>query len=409
MFDLGLTEDQQRKAGEWHDFAATVIRPVAAQHDREQSMPWEVLEEAARRGIYAPQFYGDGISDPTGLSLVLATEEIFWGCAGIGLQLMVPALALSGLASSGTPEQLFRWAPDCFGTPGDLKLGALAVTEPTGGSDVAALRTTARRDGEDWVLNGRKTFVGNGGIADVHIVVASVDADLGHRGQAQFVVTKDAPGLKAVRKLDKLGLRAAYTGEFEMVDCRIPGDQLLGGDEKLERRLDRGRRGESSGGSSALQALERTRPAVGAQAIGVARAAYEYARDYARERRSFGVPIAEHTPIAYKLADMALEIDAARLLVWRAAWMAAQGKTYYQSEGSMSKLKGSELATRVSEQALQVLGGHGFTADHPVEKWYRDAKVFDIYEGTSEIQRMVIAKAVREDAGLPIHLAHAHG
>jgi len=409
VFDLALTTEQQRKAGEWHDFAATVIRPVAARHDREQSLPWEVLEEAARRGIYSPQFYVDGVADPTGLSLVIATEEIFWGCAGIGLQVMVPALALSGLASSGTPEQLFRWAPDCFGTPGDLKLAALAVTEPGGGSDVGALRTTARRDGGDWVLNGRKTFVGNGGIADVHIVVATVEPSLGHRGQAQFAVTKDAPGLKAVRKLDKLGLRAAYTGEFELVECRVPGDQLLGGDEKLERRLERARRGESSGGSSALQALERTRPAVGAQAIGVARAAYEYARDYARERRAFGTPIAEHAPVAYKLADMALEIDAARLLVWRAAWMAAQAKSYYQSEGSMSKLKGSEVATRVAEQAVQVLGGHGFITDHPVEKWYRDAKVFDIYEGTSEIQRMVIAKAVREQAGAPVHLAHAHG
>ena len=408
MFDLELASEQRERVARVHEFARDVVRPAAARYDREQSMPWEVMEEAARRGIYSWEFYAENHADPTGLSAVALTEELFWGCAGIGLQLSVPALALAGLVSSGTPEQVARWAPELFGTPGDLKLGALALTEPSGGSDVGAIRTQARRDGDDWVLDGRKIFIGNGGIADVHVVVATVDPDLGHRGQAIFVVTKDTPGLKAVRKLDKLGLRAAYTGEFEMIDCRIPGDHLLGGDEKLERRLERARRGESTG-SKALSALERTRPAVGAQAIGVARAAYEYALSYARERRSFGRPIIEHPQVAAKLADMAMQIDAARLLVWRASWMGAQGKAYRRGEGSMSKLYSSEVATRVTEQALQVLGGHGFITDHPVEKWYRDAKVFDIYEGTSEIQRMVIGRAVSsaDDDG-PAHLVTGH-
>lgn len=408
MLDLRLTEDQQRNVAAWHAFAEDVIRPAAAEHDRAESTPMDVLEEAAQRGIYSLDFWAAGREDPTGLHWLLATEELFWGCAGIGLQLTVSGLALAGLSSAGTPEQLVQWAPECFGAPGDIKLGALAVTEPDGGSDVGSLQTTARREGSDWVLDGHKMFIGNGGIADVHIVVATVDPDLGHRGQASFVVPKGTPGLVPVRRLSKLGLRAAYTGEFRLENCRIPAENLLGGPDRLEQKLASARERDASVGSSTLKALERSRPVVAAQAIGVARAAYEYALEYAQERRAFGRPVIDHPPVAELLADMAVEIDAARLLAWRAAWMGASEQDYQSAEGSMSKLKASEVATRVTEKAVQILGGHGYISDHPVEKWYRDAKVFDIYEGTSQIQRMVIARSL-PDAQTPLPLRRGHG
>lgn len=396
MFDLSLSEEQRAQVEKWHAFAEEVIRPVAAEHDRNESTPMDVLQEAARQGIYDLSFWAEGAADPTGLHWLLATEELFWGCAGIGLQLTVSGLALAGLRAAATEEQLVQWAPEMFGSAEDVKLGALAVTEPEGGSDVGALRTTARRDGEDWVLDGHKMFIGNGGIADVHVVVATVDPELGHRGQASFIVPKGTPGLLPVRRLSKLGLRAAYTGEFRLEGCRIPSDYLLGGSQALEERLAAARDRESvSTGSATLQALERSRPVVAAQAIGVARAAYEYALAYACERHAFGRPIIEHPPVADLLADMAAQIDAARLLAWRAAWMGAAKQPYEAAEGSMSKVTASEMATRVTEKAVQVLGGHGYLDDHPVEKWYRDAKVFDIYEGTSQIQRMVVARAAR--------------
>lgn len=405
--DLQLPDELAAEAREWHAFAVDVMRPAAAEHDREESIPWDVMEEAARRDIYSVRFWAEGLRDPTGLRWVVASEELFWGCAGIGLQLSLPGLALAGMAANATEEQLFEWAPRCFGTPDDLRLAAYAISEPGAGSDVANLSTRAVRDGDDWVLNGRKMFVGNGGIADVHVVVATVDPDLGHAGQASFIVTKDDDGVEPIRQLSKLGMRASYTGEFALDDVRVPEDRLLGGDDALEERMTRARE-DRGAGSSTLSALERSRPVVAGQAIGVARAAYEYARDYAKERTTFGDPIIEHPPIAYKLADMALEIDAARLLAWRGAWMGEQGVPYRQAEGSMSKLKASEVATRVTEQAVQVLGGHGYLDDHPVEKWYRDAKVFDIYEGTSEIQRLVISRAVRDHGPGPLHLQDGH-
>ena len=408
MLDLRLTAEQQRDVALWHEFAEDVMRPAAAEHDRAESTPMDVLEEAAQRGIYSLDFWAAGREDPTGLHWLLATEELFWGCAGIGLQLTVSGLALAGLSSAGTPEQLVQWAPECFGSPGDIKLGALAVTEPDGGSDVGSLQTTARRDGSDWVLDGHKMFIGNGGIADVHVVVATVEPELGHRGQASFVVPKGTPGLVPVRRLSKLGMRAAYTGEFRLESCRVPADHLLGGQDNLEEKLAAARDNDGSSGSTTLEALERSRPVVAAQAIGVARAAFEYALQYAQERHAFGRPVIEHPPVAELLADMAVEIDAARLLAWRAAWMGATDQDYQSAEGSMSKLKASEVATRVTEKAVQILGGHGYITDHPVEKWYRDAKVFDIYEGTSQIQRMVIARSLT-DAQTPLPLRRGHG
>src|SRR3954449_12913317 len=413
-FDLELTDDQQQLREKCHTFSREVIRPVAAEYDREQELPWPVLEEAARQGLYDWQLYAEASTDPTGLSLAIVMEELFWGCAGIGLTIVLPALALAAIRQAGTDEQVMRWAPECFGTADDVKLAALAVTEPSGGSDVRSIQTEARKDNGDWVIDGHKVFIGNGGIADVHVVVASVDREAGHRGQGVFIVPKGTPGLTMLRKLDKLGCRASHTGEIAFEDCRVPAEHLLGGEERLRERIAKGRKAERESkpppsspdqdgapaavqrrSSAALGAFERTRPMVAAQAIGIARAALEFARDYAVQREAFGQAIIENQGVAFPLADLAADIDAARLLTWRAAWMAAQRLPFEHAEGSMSKLKASEVAVRACEQAVQTMGGWGYVKDFPVEKWYRDAKLYTIFEGTSEIQRLVIGRALR--------------
>ena len=398
-FDFSLTPAHHDLIARTHRFAEEVVRPVAQRYDKEQEFPWEVIEAAAREGFYNPLFYRDLIGDPAGLSLPLFMEELFWGCAGIGLAIVMPALALSAMAQAATPEQLLRFAPECFGQPGDLKLAALAVSEPEGGSDVRNLRTRARPDGDDWVIDGHKIWIGNGGIANVHVVNATVDPELGHRGQALFVVPGDTPGLTLVRKLEKLGCRASHTAEITFENCRIPGDHLLGGRKKLERRLEAARAG--GGRSATLGAFEQTRPMVAAQALGIARAAFEFACNWASEREAFGGPILEKQGISFPLAELAAELDAARLLTWRASWMAAQKIPFHHAEGSMSKMKASEVAVAMTERAIQVCGGWGYVRDNPVEKWYRDAKLYTIFEGTSEIQRLVIGRTLGDAADVP--------
>ncbi|ASF08281.1 putative acyl-CoA dehydrogenase [Nocardia brasiliensis NBRC 14402] len=403
-FDLTPTAAQHDLAKRAHEFARDCIRPVAAHYDKAQEFPWPVLEEAAERGFYSPLFYRDLIGDPTGLSLPMFMEEVFWGCAGIGLAVVMPALALSAIGKAATPEQMLRWAPECFGTPGDLKLAALAISEPEGGSDVRNLRTRATRDGDDWIIDGHKMWIGNGGIADVHVVNAVVDEELGHRGQALFVIPGGTPGLELVRKLDKLGCRASHTAELKFDRVRIPGDHLLGGVDKLEHTLAARRaaaRGNGRSGSVTLGTFEQTRPMVAAQALGIARAALEYMTGYAKEREAFGAPIIDNQGIAFPIADLATQLDAARLLTWRASWMAANGVPFERGEGSMSKLAASEVAVRATERAIQTLGGWGYITDHPVEKWYRDAKLYTIFEGTSEIQRIVISHALGAAEGRP--------
>jgi acyl-CoA dehydrogenase len=421
-FTLALTDEQAELQEKCHRFSRDVIRPMAAEYDQAQELPWPVLEEAAEQGLYEWQLYAQLSADPTGLSLPIVMEELFWGCAGIGLTIVLPALALAAIRQAATDEQLAEWAPQCFGSPGDIKLAALAVTEPSGGSDVRSIQTRARKDRGDWIIDGQKVFIGNGGIADVHVVVATVDPEAGHRGQGVFVVPKDTPGLRFLRKLDKLGCRASHTGEIVFEGCRVPEEQLLGGQERLEQRIAKGREAEREAGppvkpadeggqeaavqrrsSAALGAFERTRPMVAAQAIGIARAALEFSRDYAVEREAFGRPIIENQGISFPLADVAADIDSSRLLTWRAAWMAAQRMPFENAEGSMSKLKASEVAVRACEQAVQTLGGWGYIKDFPVEKWYRDAKLYTIFEGTSEIQRLVIGRALRAQASeLPL-------
>jgi len=397
--DFQLTEEQITTQKWVHEFAEREIRPVAPEYDESEEFPWPVLKKAAEIGLYSPEFYMENVAtDQTGLMLPICMEESCWGCAGISLGIWGSGLPLSTLAYSGSPDQLAKWAPLMFGTPDDPKMGALCVTEPNAGSDVSGLRTTARRDGEEWVLNGQKVFITNGGIASVHVVVATVDPELGHRGQAAFIVGPDTPGLKQGKKERKLGIRASHTAEVLLEDCRIPLENVVGGMDRLEAKLARARdQAQASGGargsSAALKTFEMTRPSVAAQAVGIARAAFEFALDYAKERRTFGRPIIDHQAVSFKLADMAMEIDAARLLTYRAAWM-GRNATFEHAEGSMSKLKAGETAVWVTEQAVQILGGYGYIKDFPVEKWYRDAKIYTIFEGTSEIQRMVISRAL---------------
>jgi acyl-CoA dehydrogenase len=395
-FSLDLNEDQQQIQKWVHDFAENVVRPAAHEWDEREEFPWPVVEEAARNGLYSFDFMANAMGDPTGLTLPVALEELFWGDAGIGLAIFGSALAAAGIFGNGTPEQSLEWVPQCYGTPEDVKLGAFCVSEPDAGSDVSSLRTRAVYDEatDEWVLNGTKAWITNGGIADVHVVVAAVDPALKGRGQASFVVPPGTKGLSQGQKYKKHGIRASHTAEVVLDDVRVPGRCLLGGKEKLDAKLARARELQHTGEKQpAMATFEATRPAVGAQALGIARAAYEYALDYAKERTAFGKPIIMNQGVAFKLADMAVEIDAARLLVWRAAWLARNGG-YRHGEGSMSKLKAGEVAVWVTEQAIQILGGYGYTREYPVERWHRDAKIYTIFEGTSEIQRLVIARAI---------------
>jgi len=395
-FSLELNEDQQQIQKWVHDFADTSIRPVAHEWDEREEFPWPVVEEAARIGLYSVDFMANALFDPTGLTLPVALEEMFWGDAGIGLAIFGSALAAAGISGNGTQEQIMEWVPQCYGTADEVKLGAFCVSEPDAGSDVSSLRTRAVYDeaNDEWVINGTKAWITNGGIADVHVVVAAVDPELKGRGQASFIVPPGTKGLAQGQKYRKHGIRASHTAEVVLDDVRVPGRMLLGGKEKLDAKLARAHDARHTGEKQpAMATFEATRPAVGAQALGIARAAYEFALDYAKERQAFGKPIIMNQAIAFKLADMAMEIDAARLLVWRAAWLAKNGG-YKHGEGSMSKLKAGETAVWATEQAIQILGGYGYTREYPVERWHRDAKIYTIFEGTSEIQRLVISRAI---------------
>ncbi len=397
-FSLTLNEDQQQIRDWVHQFAADVVRPAGHEWDEREEFPWPIVEEAAKIGLYSFDFFAQAsMGDPTGLTLPITLEELFWGDAGIGLAIFGSGLAAAGIAGTGTPEQVVEWAPQCFGSgPDDIKLGAYCVSEPDAGSDVSSLKTKAVYDEakDEWVLNGTKAWATNGGIADIHVVTATVDPTLGSRGQASFIVPKGTPGISQGQKYQKHGIRASHTAEVVLDDCRIPGRMLLGGKEKLDEKLAKAREGQRTGAKQpAMATFESTRPSVASMAIGIARAAYEEALAYAKERVAFGKPIIENQAIAFMLADMITEIDAARLLVWRAAWLARNGG-YTNAEGSQSKLKAGRVAVWVTERAIQIHGGYGYTREYPVERMHRDAKIYDIFEGTEQIQQLVIARAI---------------
>ncbi len=395
-FSLDLDEDQTQLQKWLHDFAENVIRPAAHEWDEREETPWPIIQEAANIGLYSFDFVANAFMDKSGLLMPIAAEELAWGDAGIALAILGSTLGLAGIAGNGTPEQLMEWGPQCFGTPEKPQLAAFAVSEPDAGSDVSSLRTKAVYDEakDEWVLNGTKTWITNGGIADIHVVVASVDSDLGSRGQASFIVPPGTPGISQGQKFKKMGIRASHTAEVVLEDCRVPGHCLLGGKDKLDEKIARAKEGKRSGGQAAMKTFEGSRPTVGAQALGIARAAFEYSLEYAKERKAFGRAIIENQAIAFKLADMKTRIDASRLLVWRASWMGANGKEFTVGRGL------DVQALRRRDRRLRDRGGHPdpgrlrLRARYPVERWHRDSKIFTIFEGTSEIQRLIISRAI---------------
>ncbi|MEU2897320.1 acyl-CoA dehydrogenase family protein [Streptomyces sp. NPDC001273] len=410
--------DEQKEVRDWlHGFAADVIRPAAAEWDEREETPWPVIQEAAKVGIYSLDFYAQQYFDASGLGIPMAMEELFWGDAGIALSIVGTGLAAVGVLANGTEEQIGTWIPQMYGDANDVKVAAFCSSEPDAGSDVASMRTRAVYDEakDEWVINGTKTWATNGGIANVHVVVAVVDADLGSKGHASFIIPPGTPGCSQGQKFKKHGIRASHTAEVILDNVRVPGSCLLGGKEKLDERLARAREKAKKGGmgvpplersreggrvkNAAMATFEASRPAVGAMAVGTARAAYEVALEYATTREQFGRPIIDNQGVAFQLADMRTQIDAARLLVWRASWMAINGKQFTAAEGSMSKLFASETAKKVTGQAIQILGGNGYTREYPVERMHRDAAIYTIFEGTSEIQRLVIARTL---SGMPI-------
>ena len=395
-FSMKLSDDQIQLRDWIHEFAVDVIRPAAHEWDEREEFPWPIVQQAAEVGLYGWEFLAEGMmNDKTGITTPMAIEEIFWGDAGIGMAIMGSGLAAAGIAASATSDQVMESVPQCYGDAKDVKVGAFCASEPDAGSDVAAYRTRAVYDEatDEWVLNGTKAWITNGGIANIHVVVAVVDPELRAKGHASFIVPPNTPGLSQGQKYKKHGIRASHTAEVVLEEVRVPGRCLLGGKEKLDERLARVREGKPGNSQAAMQTFEATRPAVGAQAIGVARAAFEYSLEYAKERHAFGRAIIENQGIAFMLADMATEIEASRALVWKAAWLGKQ-RAFVNAEGSMAKMKAGRTATWVTERAIQILGGYGYTREYPVERWHRDAKIHDIFEGTEQIQQLVISRAI---------------
>src|SRR5438067_7075548 len=382
-FSLALTQDQKDIRDWVHGFAADVVRPAAHEWDEKEETPWPIIEEAAKIGLYGYEGLAQFVADPTGLTLPIVNEELFWGDAGIGMSIMGTSLAVAAIFGQGSGEQIGEWIPRCFGTADEVKLAAFCASEPNAGSDVSGVRTRAKFDEakNEWVINGQKAWATNGGIADVHIVIATVDPELGSRGHAAFVVPmSEAKGISQGSKVSKHGLRASHTADVFLDDCRVPAGHVLGGKDKLDDRIARVRQGKKGRTQAAMQTFEASRPTVGAQALGIARAAYEYALDYAKEREQFDRKIIENQAIAFTLARMKTEIDAARLLAWRASWMGRNGLAFENAEGSMSKLKAGEVAVWVTERAIQILGGNGYAREFPVERWHRARQTYDILE-----------------------------
>jgi alkylation response protein AidB-like acyl-CoA dehydrogenase len=393
---FGLNDTQLAFRRRCHEFAATQLRPRAAEHDRGEAVPWELYRIAAEAGFYRPEFFYEAYLDPSGLSIALAAEELSWGDAGLGLALLYPALPLTALMIAGTPDQQEELVPQLFGTPTEPALCSFAASEPAAGSDLAAVGTTAQRVDGGWVLTGTKRWAGNTGDASWYLVVATVDPTLGARGQALFAVPGTAPGITFGPRLTKLGLRALSHRDLHLSEVFVPDRHLIGGRDRLERRLERARTGSPGGrgGQAAMATFESTRPFVAAMAVGVARAAHEHAVDYALRRHSFGRAIGEHQQVAAQLARQRTQTDAARLLVHRAARMQAANDPMTAAEGSQAKLFAGEVVREVTLSALQVAGGLGFTGELPLERLYRDAPIYGIFEGTNEIQNLVIASAL---------------
>ena len=369
-----LTGEQRELRGLAHEFAERELRPIAREWDDREDCPRELLGKAAALGLTShaiPVEYGGGGVSAVTSSLI--AEELSWGCAGLSAPIGATMFPVRPLLRSGSEEQKQRWLPRLAAAEGCL--AAIAFTEPGAGSDVMGTQATARREGDEYVLNGEKCYITNGGIAELTIVFAKLEGAI-----TAFLLEAGDQGVSAGRKEPKLGLRASHTGSIVLADARIPADRLLGE--------------EGEGFAIALDFFMHSRPQVAASALGIARAAFEYATEYANERRAFGKPLIAKQGVSFKLADMAIQIEAARLLVWRAAAALDAGEDAGLL-GSYAKAFAADAAMSITTEAVQVLGGAGIMRDHPVEKWMRDAKVLQIVEGTSEIQRHVIVQYLR--------------
>ena len=376
---FALTDEQKALRELSREFAEKEIRPRAAEYDEHSTHPADVIAKAHELGlmnVHVPEEYG-GLGLP-GFEGMLVGEELSWGCSGMAVSIVANTLGAGPILLAGSDEQKARWLPPLLDSP---ILCSFGLTEPDAGSDVARMKTTAERRGDEYVLNGSKTFITNAGQAAWTVVFAKTDSSNGHRGISAFIVPMDTPGVTIEKHLDKMGQRSTDTSAFALTDVVVPAENRLGE--------------EGDGFKIAMQTLDFTRPGTAAGAVGVAQAAYEYAVDYAKERVTFDVPIAMHQGVNFMIADMATETEAARLLTWQAAWMLDNGygrrATLYSS---FAKRFAADTAMKVATDAVQVFGGYGYIKEYPVEKLMRDAKLFQIYEGTSQIQRLVIAKEI---------------
>lgn len=377
MIDFSLTEEQKALQETAREFATKEMKPNAARYDKGEEFPEDVMKKAFEVGFLTctiPKEYGGGgLSD---LETVIISEELAAGCAGMYTTMMVNALAYTPIILFGTDEQKKK-----FLTPQTEKMSfaAFCLTEREAGSDAGSLKTKAEKVGDEYIINGSKCFISNGGIASLYVVFANTDPEKGARGLSAFIVTRETPGLTIGKVEDKMGHRASNTVELFFDDLRIPAENLLGK--------------EGVGFIIAMKTLDSTRAPVGSAGVGVARAALEYVIDYAKTRVQFGKPIALFQNTAFKIAQMATEINAARYLVWHAAWLIDKGQPHGK-ESAMAKLYGSDVAMKTTTEALQLFGGYGYMKDYPMEKLMRDAKLLQIYEGTNEIQRLIISREV---------------
>lgn len=377
MIDFSLTEEQKALQEMSREFAEKEMKPNAAKYDKGDEFSEDVMQKAFDVGFLTctipKECGGGGLSD---VDTVIISEELSAGCAGMYTTMMVNALAYTPIILFGTDEQKKKYL-----TPQTEKMSfaAFCLTEREAGSDAGSLKTKAIKQGDEYVINGSKCFISNGGIASMYTVFALTDPEKGARGMSAFIVPRETPGIIVGKEEDKMGHRASNTVELFFEDVKVPVENLLAK--------------EGMGFIIAMRTLDKTRAPVGAAGVGVARAAMEYAIDYAKTRIQFGKPVALYQNTAFKIAQMATEIDAARQLVWRAAWMMDQEKPCGK-ESAMAKMYGSDIAMKVTTDALQIFGGYGYMKDYPMEKLMRDAKLLQIYEGTNEIQRLVISREV---------------
>ncbi len=380
--DYFLTDDQIELRNLVRQIADEKVRPVAAKYDREGTFPWDLVKIFADAGLFSvvvPEAYG-GMGMGV-MELVLVTEELSKACGGISLSVAASALGTFPILISGNDDQRKKYLPDLAS---GKKLAAFCLTEPGAGSDAGSMKTRAVKDGNDYILNGNKVFITNGGVAEVYTVIAVTDPAKGSRGTSAFIVEKSYPGFKVGKHEDKMGIRASATCEIVFEDCRVPAANLIGS--------------EGQGFSVAMKTLDKSRPGVASQALGIAQGAFDLALDYARHRVQFGQPISSLQAIQFMLADMATAIESARATVYAAARMIDSGAKNISQASAMSKLIASDTAMKVATDAVQILGGYGYMRDYPAEKYMRDAKITQIYEGTNQIQRLVIARTLINEA-----------